>query len=120
MLMKVGNLSVFAIVVFTSWAVAQSMAGNPENGKTLYTQHCFRCHGAALEGNGPEGQYLIIRPANLASLRSRSKPDWELLMAISQGVLFSPMHGWRDRLTDQEIIDVLAYIRAVAPPEVIT
>jgi hypothetical protein len=33
-------------------------------------------------------------PANFHSLKSRSKTDMELLLAIKQGVLFSPMHGW--------------------------
>lgn len=29
------------------------------------------------------------------------------------GVLFSPMHGWAGRLSDQESWDVLSYIRSV-------
>lgn len=37
------------------------------------------------------------------------------MLSISQGVLFSPMHGWRDRLSEQEMRDVLSYIRSFAP-----
>jgi cytochrome c oxidase cbb3-type subunit 3 len=41
-------------------------------------------------------------------------------VAISNGVLFSPMHSFRGKLTDQQMLDVLSYIRAVSPPDVIS
>ncbi len=44
----------------------------------------------------------------------------ELLLAIKQGVLFSPMHGWKDRLSEQDMLDVLGYIRSLAPFNPIT
>jgi hypothetical protein len=53
-------------------------------------------------------------PANFHSLKSRSKTDMELLLAIKQGVLFSPMHGWGDRLSEQEMLDVRRSIRTLA------
>ena len=61
-----------------------------------------------------------MRPADLQSQITRSKTDWELLVAISNGVLFSPMHSFRGKLTDEEMLDVLSYIRTVAPPDVIS
>lgn len=54
-------------------------------------------------------------PGNFHSLKSRSKTDMELLLAIKQGVLISPMHGWGDRLSEQEMLDVLRSIRTLAP-----
>lgn len=107
---------VLVTVVFAgSWAVAQIIPGNPKNGEAIYQQHCLRCHGASGNGLGPHARDLIIPPANFQLLKSRSKTDMELLMAIKQGVLFSPMHGWEGRLTDQEMWDVLSYIRSLAP-----
>lgn len=53
-------------------------------------------------------------PANFHSLKSRSKTDMELLLAIKQGVLFSPMHEWGDRLSEQEMLDVLRSIHTLA------
>ena len=67
-----------------------------------------------------DSQDLIVRPANLQSQASRSKTDWELLVTISNGVLFSPMHGFRGKLTDQQMVDVLSYIRSVARPEIVS
>ncbi len=106
---------VAAMVLGTAWMAAHAQYGNPKNGQAIYQQHCLRCHGEKLDGSGPDGQYLVVPPANFQSLSSRSKTDWELLIAISQGVLFSPMHGWSGRLNDDQIRDVLSYIRMQAP-----
>jgi len=48
-------------------------------------------------------------------MTSRSKTDWELLITISHGAAFTPMHGFRGKLTDQQVMDVLAYVRMMAP-----
>jgi cytochrome c oxidase cbb3-type subunit 3 len=73
-----------------------------------------------LDGKGPDSQDLIVRPANLQSSIVRSKTDWELLVTISNGVLFSPMHSFRGKLTDQQMLDVLSYIRAALPPDIVS
>ncbi len=101
------------IVLASSWAVGQTR-GNPKEGQAVYKQNCLRCHGEKLDGNGPEAQYLILRPANFQSQSLLAKTDWELLVTISNGVLFTPMHAFRGRLTDQQMLDVLSYIRSMA------
>jgi len=73
-----------------------------------------------LDGKGPDSQDLIVRPANLQSSTVRSKADWELLVTISNGILFSPMHSFRGKLTDQQMLDVLSYIRAASPPDIVS
>ena len=111
--MMVGG--VVAVILAGSWAMAQTLPGNPKNGEAIYQQHCARCHGTSGDGLGQDAKYLIIPPANFQSLKSRSKTDMDLLLAIKQGVLFSPMHGWEGRLSDQEMWDVLNYIRTLSP-----
>ncbi len=108
-------LGFVAILLGHSWVAAQEFRGNSKSGQAVYEQHCLRCHGLALDGKGPDAPYLIVAPANLQTLKSRSKTDWELLVTIIHGVLFSPMHGWGSRLTGDQITDVLAYIRQMAP-----
>lgn len=104
------------LMVFTgSWLLAQELRGNPKNGQAVYEKHCLRCHGASGDGLGPDATDLIVLPANFQSAKSRAKTDFEMLIAISNGVLFSPMHGWRERLNETEMIDVIAYIRMLAP-----
>ena len=102
------------IVLASSWAIGQTR-GNPLAGQAVYIQYCLRCHGEKLDGNGPKAQYLIVRPANFQSQSLLAKTDWELLVTLSNGVLFTPMHGFRGRLTDQQMLDVLSYIRSRTP-----
>lgn len=118
------NMTLTAALVLvlagTSWVSAQVQRGNPKAGEGVYQQQCLRCHGANLDGNGPDSRDLIVRPADLRSPTSRSKTDWELLVAISNGVLFTPMHSFRGKLTDEQMLDVLSYIRAMSPPDTVS
>lgn len=115
--MKVTALLIALTIVFAAafGVSAQTARGNPQEGESIYRQHCLRCHGEKLDGGGPEGGDLIVKPANFLSSAVRSKSDWELLVTISNGVLFTPMHSFRGTLKDQQMLDVLSYIRSVAP-----
>lgn len=108
-------LSIVLVGLSVSWALAQTYPGNTKSGEKMFQQHCAGCHGTVGDGLGPDIKELIVPPANFRAVKSRTKTDMELYLAIKQGVLFSPMHGWADRLSDQEIRDVLNYIRTFAP-----
>ncbi len=108
-------IAVCTIVLSSSWTVAQIRLGHPDRGKAVYTEQCVRCHGNMGNGDGPDAQGLIVRPTDFHTERSRAKTDFELLVAISNGVLFSPMHSWRGRLKDEEMMDVIQYVRSLAP-----
>ncbi len=108
------------VVLGSSWAVGQTARGNVKDGQAVYAQHCLRCHGEKLDGKGPDSQDLIVQPANFLSPASRAKTDWELLVTISNGALFTPMHSFRGKLNDQQMLDVLSYIRSVAPYDTVS
>jgi mono/diheme cytochrome c family protein len=108
-------LSLVVVALTASWALAQSHSGNTKNGERIFQQHCAGCHGTSGDGLGPDIKELIVPPANFRAARSRTKTDMELYLAVKQGVLFSPMHGWADRLSNQDMWDVLSYIRTLAP-----
>ncbi len=109
--------AILAAAMGSAIAFAQGEIGDPGRGQLVYEANCLRCHGKNLDGNGPDGWRLIVPPANFQSLASRSKADWELMVPILDGVMFTPMHGWRGRLKSDQIRDVLSYIRIMAPFE---
>ena len=109
-------ITVLSYVVFGSLSTsAQDFQGDPTNGNRIYERNCVRCHGQNGDGSGEEGAYLIVRPADFHSPTSITKTNNELFVTIKYGIIYSPMHGWADRLTDQDIKDVIAYIRVLAP-----
>ena len=109
------GMILLALALAGSETTAQTEPANLKRGQELYEQHCIRCHGVQRDGLGPEAESLIVPPANFTSARIWIRTDGELLMAISDGVLFSPMHAWRDRLSEQEIEDIISYLRLSSP-----
>lgn len=110
-----GILGLLMVGLFSTLVAAESGQGTPKKGEAIYMQHCAGCHGTTGDGLGPEIKELIVPPVNFRSVKSRTKTDMELFLAVKQGALFSPMHGWADRLSDEQIWDVLTYIRSLAP-----
>jgi mono/diheme cytochrome c family protein len=94
--------------------LAQEYPADISRGKALYERHCLTCHGPKGYGDGPNALLLTIAPANFHRPGSFMKSDEALLRMIEHGGVFSPMHSWRGRLTDGEMQDVLAYIRALS------
>lgn len=93
---------------------AQEYPSDVIRGKTLYARHCLECHGSGGRGDGPAAASLKVEPADFHRFRSFLKSDEELLRTIEHGIVFSPMHAWRGQLTDEEMQDVLAYVRLLS------
>ena len=72
-------------------------------GERIYIMYCTSCHGYDGTGLGGMGADFVNDKTRL------TKPDAELINDIRNGE--GRMPAWRGILTDQEIRDVLAYIR---------
>jgi mono/diheme cytochrome c family protein len=107
--------TMFTLLPASSWVLAQTHLSPIDKGERLYLRNCLRCHGAALDGKGPEAASLTIPPANFHTYLSRLKDDIELEKTIKQGNKFLGMHNWEDTLTDEQVRDLIAYIRSAAP-----
>ncbi|MFY4727680.1 c-type cytochrome [Nitrospira sp. BLG_2] len=93
---------------------AQDYPPDRARGKAVYDRHCQNCHGSNGRGDGPAAASLNVPPTNFSRFRSFIKSDEELMRTIEHGIVFSPMHSWRGRLTDGEMQDVVAYIRVLS------
>ncbi|MEJ2230873.1 MAG: cytochrome c [Nitrospirales bacterium] len=108
------------LIVLIGWTIsaeAQEPQVDPLKGEAVYKAHCVRCHGIQGRGDGPDAAKLIVPPANFHRQQSRAKSEMDLRSAIIWGLAFSPMHGWWDQISVEDIRAVTAYIRRLAPYE---
>ena len=90
-----------------------SASDDTDKGKQIYEQNCLACHGPEGKGDGPLAMTLKPAPANLGGKTVKSKPDSDLLTVIRKGKDGTSMPPWEEKLSEQEINDVLAYVRAL-------
>jgi mono/diheme cytochrome c family protein len=86
-------------------------------GGRLYAEHCAVCHGASGQGDGPLAAGLAPRPGDLTQHMLPGKhTDGQVFLWIKQGFPSSAMPAWGNRLDDQQIWQIVAYLRGLAQP----
>ncbi len=98
------------IVVICSVAMAQDAAKAP--GAEIFKSKCVLCHGADGSGNTPLGKQL--QAANLRSKEAQKLSNDEMHKIIHDGQANMP--PFEDKLTDDEIDQVIQYVRTFAAP----
>jgi mono/diheme cytochrome c family protein len=90
-------------------------AGDPEEGFESFQKFCTSCHGKLANGKGPNAYDLEHPlPRNLINkefMNQASVTDDRLYESILLGVAGTPMPA-HDHLSDQRILDIIAFIRA--------
>jgi mono/diheme cytochrome c family protein len=87
-------------------------------GRALYLHNCAACHGPDGLGDGDAGQSLSPSPAVLAYMITRPiAVDRYLMWSISEGgeQFNSEMPAFKDKLAQDKIWDIIAYMRAGFP-----
>jgi len=102
-------------------AAGGGAAGDAERGRPLYVTYCASCHGPTGAGDGPLAASLDPKPVNHTDGNYMNQlSDAHLFKVIQQGgpaVGKSPlMAAWGGTLDDQQIRDVIAYVRSLAVP----
>lgn len=98
-------------------------------GEEIYTAQCAACHGAALEGQpdwrSPAANGRLPAPPHDETGHTWHHPDPQLFLitkygtaALVGGNYESDMPGFEDVLSDQEILEVLAYIKSTWPENI--
>lgn len=81
-----------------------SAAADLMRGQRVYMSHCVSCHG-------PRGMSVAPNTPNFARGEGLVQPDMMLLQTVKMGVRSQP--PFFGILSDQEILDSLAYIRTL-------
>lgn len=90
----------------------ETPAGPPQPlaGQESYAQNCAPCHGATGLGDGPSAAGLGVPPTALGQYEAIAGKTWQELFDITKnGNMQRMMPPWKNRLTDQEIWDTVAY-----------
>jgi len=95
--------------------------GDAQRGKAGYLKSCALCHGETGNGRGKLAPGLDPKPTAFTTPGLLAKrTDWEIYVAVRDGgpaVGLAPtMSGWGKIVSDQEIRDMAAFVRSLAPP----
>lgn len=96
-------------------------AGNPAAGKVTYEKVCAMCHGMTGKGDGPTAAVLTPKPRNHTDGQyMNTLKDEYLFQIIKDGGAkvgkSQLMPAWAAQIKDDEIRNVVAYIRTLAVP----
>jgi cytochrome c oxidase cbb3-type subunit III len=112
------GLTAIALTLGTPfWARGQSAA----EGQKLYMTYCSSCHGDKGRGDGAAGKALPVKLADHTDGNLMNSFSDEFLMTIiSKGGpavgKSSFMPAWGGVLKDNQLQDLLAYLRSIANP----
>src|SRR2546430_11289199 len=95
------------------------VAKDPTAGKRVYVKWCAGCHGDAGEGDGTAASHMLPRARDftgaiykIRTTASGQLPtDQDVLRSIDEGLPGTAMPAWKDRLSERERRDVLAYLK---------
>jgi mono/diheme cytochrome c family protein len=87
-------------------------AGAADAGAEVFRPNCEMCHGPQGHGDGPAGQSLEPKPKNLASIQAAAGDDF-LFWRIHDGKPGTSMVAWKGILTDEQIWQVVSFIRTL-------
>lgn len=86
-------------------------------GRLLYQANCAACHGAAGQGDGPAALGLRPRPSDFTQHMVLGKhTDGQIYLWIRDGYPNSAMPDWGQRLSDEQIWQLVIHLRTLAQP----
>ncbi|HWU56632.1 MAG TPA: c-type cytochrome [Rhizomicrobium sp.] len=102
---------IIALIAATPALAQQQPASGPQavaQGKALYDQHCTACHGANA-GAGERAPAIVSTATGMRGARS----DAQLMAIVKNGIPGTAMPAWGNRLSDSDIADIGAFVRAL-------
>ncbi|MFQ5431497.1 MAG: c-type cytochrome [Nitrospinota bacterium] len=106
-------------LMLPQFAQAELTAEQAEKGKVIYENRCIHCHGVKGRGDGPSSKRLRPKPRNFASGMykftytqfGKLPQDSTIFTRVSEGLPGTSMQAWKEILKEEEIWEVVAYIK---------
>ena len=107
-----------SVAVLCTQTVFAQASGNPAAGQAKYQMFCATCHGPTGKGDGVAANGLTPKPRNFTDKAAMAqKTDAQLKKVIQLGGaangLSPSMPPWGSALSEQDIANVIAYIRSL-------
>lgn len=112
--MRLMSMAALLVVAVTIPAGAGDMGAAKKN----YVRFCTKCHGPEGKGDGPQADALTTKPRDFTDCtRMKGIDDATLFTAIKDGGesvhLSKDMPAWKDGMEDDEIRDLVAFVRSL-------
>jgi len=92
----------------------ESLAASQVRGGIVFRTYCVLCHGSTGQGNGRAAARYLPPPANLTISGLSDKQKETIIRGGGASVGRSPfMPPWGKELTDEQIGDLLSYLRLI-------
>jgi len=108
---RVGTGSGVAEATLPSDNPIPASAASVARGQQLFAANCAACHGIDGKGDGPAAAGLSPPVADLTSAHSRTHLDQDFFYWIQNGIQGSAMPAFKAKLTDNQIWDLINYVR---------
>jgi mono/diheme cytochrome c family protein len=118
-------LTALAIVALPAMAQMDMSAGmgDPDRGEAIYLKRCVWCHGDEGDGLGPAADRMNPPPRDFTLGQYKMKStvfsddyasDDDIHSAIHNGMSGTAMPGWADMLSEQDMMDLVIYLKMFA------
>ncbi|MFL6648689.1 MAG: c-type cytochrome [Sulfurifustaceae bacterium] len=102
--------------------LAMPSLGSLNHGAQLFQEHCAQCHGPEAQGH-PDWQTpgVVAAPPLNGTGNDWKRSRAQLIAIIRDGTRRNGepvMPGWKGRLSDADIDDIVAWLQALWPPDV--
>lgn len=110
-----GNFAVSLAARFHAGGVPQKPVQNPRSLADAQAAYltCAQCHGPTGKGDGVYGHGTYPNATDLTAGDAKEKSDAELFWITKNGLSFTGMPGFGSQFSDQEIWQLVTYMRAL-------
>jgi mono/diheme cytochrome c family protein len=107
-------VSMAALLSVSSAAfISPAFGADLAKGKAIYGDKCIKCHGEKGKGDGPKAVDMEKKPADHTDKAKMAKfTDEDLKKTVKEGK--RPMPAFGKKLTEEQIDDLIVYVRSLA------